>query len=161
MGRESEAIDLIADSVYRRSTTVSHPVDRLRILFPHCHSTRASGVLLEGWRGEREGIERRERCRGEKTKKSEVNRRRGRGGREWRSLVCSLVAVDGVAFALSADIGIINFPTTGGEDVFVPLVPSPLDHLARVRLVLLHSDILNHSEISRERDRERGREREP
>jgi predicted small integral membrane protein len=115
---------------------------------------------LEDWRGEREGIERRERCRGEKTRRVKLIEG-GRGDRVWRSLVCPLVAVDGVAFALSTDIRIINFPTTGGEDVFVPLVPSPLDHLARVRLVLLHSDILNHSEISRERDRERGREREP
>jgi hypothetical protein len=68
--------------------------------------------------------------------------------------------MDSVPLPLSTNIWIIDFPTTGREDMFVPLVPSSLHHLARVRLVLFDTNILNHPE-ARERQRERrDRERE-
>ena len=48
---------------------------------------------------------------------------------------------------LSLDSWVEDLPATGREDVFVFIIPSPINHLTRVRFVLLYTCISHESDI--------------
>jgi hypothetical protein len=58
----------------------------------------------------------------------------------------NLPAVNGVSL-VPRHGRVVRLPAAGGEDVLVPLVPAAVHDLARVRLVLLHADVVHHPDV--------------
>jgi len=60
-------------------------------------------------------------------------------------LASKLVSMNSVLLANNA--WVVHFPSTGGEDVFVLLVPMTVDNFAWVRLVLLNTSVLHKTDV--------------